>query len=503
MEAALAGLSEPDAGPDAEGEYEAAKQALAQAYSRIVGGIPGGQLENLVDTGAGGILASAAYVAEGVHAAAWQRELGFFRKFVDSFRRSISLFVATIGEVSVVPPLPRDREALRAIVDETGRYADAATRFRAVRLAILELSRTPGAQEECDAACEHLDSIRNGRPRSEVYPEIMGRYPSFDALNATREELDQVRPLVKRAVEGLAVSREYLYDDDLPQHPSEWAAALQAGGDAFDKLIAKIVELNQDAREALRGLDDPGLDEPFDPAVPATKPLPADRALLRQMLDELTAHLKGVIPVREAYAQRKRLQRSPEVRQALGLVADGLRRTVKGDVPLVSLERIEASCPELKKILELSAFIDAYFKDHQVRNPLVLSGPYLETPRNRRQLRALLNEMGPDGDFGATLIKPCASLHRKIMDELAKPAEDIPETAAIDAPIFDALRRENGPLTTGKLLSAMNAVAEPGKRFPMSTLKKRLADLVKLGRLTNKPDAPGRGYYLAEWQTGS
>ncbi|WP_165067696.1 hypothetical protein [Paludisphaera rhizosphaerae] len=447
MEAALAKLSDVNPGRDAEREYGAAKDTFVLVWNRVHDNVPGGRLDEQVAVGADSLLATAAFLAEAVCSAACQKELGHFRTLVDKLRKTISLIVSTIGEISAIPPLPRDRDSLQAIIDETGRYADAAKRYRAVRMTILQLSRMPGAQEEIGEAYKYLDSIRGDRPRSEVYPEIAGLYPSADVLVSAYGELDEVEPLVKQAVSTLDASREYLYDDDLPQSPHERKAALEAGDDVFMKVISATDKLNQDARKALERIVHHDPHEPFDPAVPAAKPLPVDREILRRMLDELTAYLSRIRPVQEAYSLRKKLLASPEVQHALDLMAYGLRSIVKGDVPLVSFERIEANCPELSRIKGLSEIVDGYFKDHQARIPLILSADYLEIPRTPSQLRGMLTEMGPSGDLLTSMVTPVVALHRRIMDELAKPEPVVKAPlASVDyAAVVLAMQRQGSP----------------------------------------------------------
>jgi hypothetical protein len=66
----------------------------------------------------------------------------------------------------------------------------------------------------------------------------------------------------------------------------------------------------------------------------------------------------------------------------------------------------------------------------------------------------------------------------------------------IDNQIFEALRHKGHRLTTLKLLKAMEEV---GGATSESTLKKRLAQLVKAKRLDNSPKAKPRGYGLPKW----
>jgi hypothetical protein len=68
-----------------------------------------------------------------------------------------------------------------------------------------------------------------------------------------------------------------------------------------------------------------------------------------------------------------------------------------------------------------------------------------------------------------------------------------------DGQICDALRAIGHRLTTSELLSVMN---QSSMNPSESTVKKRLATMVKEGRLTNDPKARPRGYGLPEW-TGS
>jgi hypothetical protein len=69
-----------------------------------------------------------------------------------------------------------------------------------------------------------------------------------------------------------------------------------------------------------------------------------------------------------------------------------------------------------------------------------------------------------------------------------------------DLQIIDTLRAVGHRLTTTKLLSAMTG---RGLNPSESTVKKRLAGLVKGRRLTRDPKASPRGYGLPEWDGSS
>jgi hypothetical protein len=72
---------------------------------------------------------------------------------------------------------------------------------------------------------------------------------------------------------------------------------------------------------------------------------------------------------------------------------------------------------------------------------------------------------------------------------------NIPERES-DLQIIETLRAVGHRLTTTKLISAMT---ECGLNPSESTVKKRLAGLVKSGQLDNDPKARPRGYGLPEW----
>jgi len=97
---------------------------------------------------------------------------------------------------------------------------------------------------------------------------------------------------------------------------------------------------------------------------------------------------------------------------------------------------------------------------------------------------------------------------------LLPPSEKAPEAggsnrgdAALNPPqcesereIVETLRAEGHRLTTSKLLSAMT---RDGLNPSESTVKKRLTEMVKGGRLTKDPKAKPPGYGLPEWGGGS
>jgi hypothetical protein len=66
----------------------------------------------------------------------------------------------------------------------------------------------------------------------------------------------------------------------------------------------------------------------------------------------------------------------------------------------------------------------------------------------------------------------------------------------VDDRILETLKTVGRRLSTTKLISAMNA---RGRRVSVSTVKKRLALMVREKRLTNDTKAKPRGYGLREW----
>jgi hypothetical protein len=69
-----------------------------------------------------------------------------------------------------------------------------------------------------------------------------------------------------------------------------------------------------------------------------------------------------------------------------------------------------------------------------------------------------------------------------------------------DRQIIETLRAVGHRLTTTELIDEM---AQRGLNPSDSTVKKRLAAMVKNGQLTNDPKAKPRGYGLPEWRDGS
>jgi hypothetical protein len=85
--------------------------------------------------------------------------------------------------------------------------------------------------------------------------------------------------------------------------------------------------------------------------------------------------------------------------------------------------------------------------------------------------------------------------------ELKAPSkEKIPSQHKSDQEILETLRGVGHRLTTNRLIDAMS---ERGLNPAESTVKKRLAEMVRDGLLTNDPTVNPRGYGLPEWVDGS
>lgn len=117
---------------------------------------------------------------------------------------------------------------------------------------------------------------------------------------------------------------------------------------------------------------------------------------------------------------------------------------------------------------------------------------------NAAALRTVQELCGPG--VQPTEIKITLNDGRKIVLPYVQPCSSVPihpDSESCEADIREILEDAGQRLTTMQILAALDRA---GKLWGESTVKRKLAEMVRDGQLTNEKERRPRGYGLPQWQ---